>query len=164
MGQAVVLFYESAVEEKWQIVRLIRAQFLATGDEMGRPRFPPDEYVFPCAHTPEDLGDILRGLAERGESPEILVVNLYELSPACVPLIERCIKGAHVLLLWRGRDGDLDGVTDASRELRRLVMEKTGGAGLSLQYGPADREEKAHAAARAVASELRAISAELAGR
>ena len=158
LKQIVVVCYESPMEEEWRIMERIRGHFLSARDEDGSPRYPQEEFLFPCAHTPGGLSDVFAGLIERGKPPAVFIINLYGASSACVPIMNQRLVAARSFLLWRARDGSLDQATDGSGELKRLVTERTGGGITCLQYGPADGAAKAHTVTRLVESALKGIS------
>ena len=154
MRHVVTFFYESEMDEKWEIVKGIRAHFLSARDGEGRVRFPPDRFVFDFAHTAGGMSDVLSALERQGAFPSVYVFNLYKLSAACIDMLRNRLGPAKVILFWRGRDGDLSNVDDASRELKRLVLERTGEGATTFTYGTADKEEKAHSAIRLIESEI----------
>jgi len=150
----ISLFYESPMEDNWEIAGHVRGHFLLARDEAGRSSFPQEHYLFPYAQTPEELESVLRNIAESGLAPQVMVVNLHNMPDACGPVMGPWLGSARLLAFSRARDGPVQHAFHGSEELRLLGHEMADRGASFMQYGTADKDQKIRGAVRWVEGAL----------
>ena len=158
--RAVTILYEAPVEEQWQIISHVRAHFLSARDEQGEPRFPRKRYLFPYAHTAEELASVRKALTEAGTNPDLLVVNLYGIDEPSAKLMHPWVATARLMYLSRGRDGDPREGSRGLPDTHSMVREMMDRGGLGVQYGPADRDAKIAQSIRWIEGQLERLAKE----
>lgn len=148
----IILCYETTLEERWGIVKPLRAYFLASKDEQGQPIFQSGQYLFAFAQNPNELASILGGFEKRGYTADLTVMNLNGIDDDYKLFDNDYVRNARFLLFSRG--------LATSEHLQEFIKEKTRKNGKHISYSAGNRDDKLETAARWVERNLESVVSE----